>query len=301
MSNKDLILRATSSRSPMRFVVVDLTKVATEIGQRHGARAFALSLLGESAIASLILSSGLKFPGTVSLRVDFSGDISFVQAESTPSGLVRAMILQEELSQTKDFELLLSPQFLRTRKLDERARLVSESTVETAADNMGQNLALYMMQSEQTRCATGILARPNAQDPSLLDFAVGFLVEAFPDASTADLLVWEEVVRTLPPLESFFDGEHYRLRNLLDQLGGPHSVHIVKELEPQFHCPCSKVRTLDTLAAFSDTELRGLLLDDKEIELVCDFCRNRYEISAQEIEHLIRTRPDKPDSKTGRN
>jgi len=46
--------------------------------------------MAEVSVASLLLSSGLKFPGTVSLRVDMDGDLRFAQADSTPQGLIRA-------------------------------------------------------------------------------------------------------------------------------------------------------------------------------------------------------------------
>jgi len=287
MSSSDKIIRATSGKIPLRFVLVDLTATANEIGQKHGARAYSLGLLAESAIASLFLSSTLKFPGTVSLKVEYSGDLSFVQADTTPQGLVRATIPQDELRSAKDFELLLSPQAFKVVKLDEHGKRVRESIVEAASLQMSANLSAYMVQSEQVRSAVGILARPNAENPARLDFAVGFMIEAFPDLEEKHLVILDQVVRELPPLENFFDGDHYRLDDLLDQLAGPYEMHVVKEITPMAYCPCSKVRTLASLASLHREDLEELAHECEDLEIICDFCRTPYIVTPDDLKELI--------------
>ena len=287
MSSSDKIIRATSGKIPLRFVLVDLTATANEIGSKHGAKAFALSLMAESAIASLFLSSTLKFPGTVSLKIEYSGDLSFVQADTTPQGLVRATIPHEELKTAQGFELMLSPQTFRVIKLDEHGKRVRESIVEAASMHMAANLSAYMVQSEQVRSAVGIQARPNAQDPSKLDYAVGFMIEAFPDLEDKHLVILDQVVRNMPPLENFFTGDSYRLDDLLDQLAGPYEMHVVKELQPMAFCPCSKIRTLATLSTLQPEDLAELADDGEDLEVICDFCRTKYSVSVEELRELI--------------
>ena len=293
MSRTDKIIRATSGKIPLRFVLVDLTRTANAIGAKHGARAFSLGLMAESAIASLFLSSTLKFPGTVSLKVEYSGDLSFVKSDTTPQGLVRATIPQTELRAAKDFELLLSPQSFRVVKLDEHGKRVRESIVEAASMQMSANLSAYLVQSEQVRSAVGILARPNAHDPSRLDFAVGFMIEAFPDLEEKHLVILDQVVRNLPPLENFFSGDEYRLEDLLDQLAGPYEMHVVKEIEPTAFCPCSKVRTLASLATLQTEDLLHLIEENEDLEIICDFCRTAYQVTTDDLKEILDSR--KPD------
>ncbi|MBR6317039.1 MAG: Hsp33 family molecular chaperone HslO, partial [Fibrobacter sp.] len=89
MNFKDRIIRATGKKAPFRLIVVDLTATMNEIGKKHNAQGFALKLLAENSIASIFLSASLKFPGTVSFTTRFSGEITLVQSDSTPQGLVR--------------------------------------------------------------------------------------------------------------------------------------------------------------------------------------------------------------------
>ncbi len=186
MNFKDRIIRATGKKTPFRLIVVDLTATMNEIGKKHNAQGFALKLLAENSIASIFLSASLKFPGTVSLTTRFGGEITLVQSDTTPQGLVRAMIPQPELQAVGGNEPALIPQSIRVVKLNEQGKRVHESIIEAPSVSMGQNLATYLLQSEQIRSAVGIEAAFNAQDPSKLDYAAGFYIEAFPEKDAKD-------------------------------------------------------------------------------------------------------------------
>jgi molecular chaperone Hsp33 len=286
MDNKDIILRCTGEKAALRFVMIDLTTTANLIGQKHGAEAWALAAMAETAIASLFLSSALKSQGSVSVRAEFSGDISLVQADSTPMGLIRAMIPKEELDKIGDFELMLIPQLLKVKKTNEKGKQLSEGIVEMVSDRMGRNLATFLLQSEQVRSAVGIEARPNQQNPKVLDYAIGFMVEAFPDIDEKTTLIMEQCVTSLPALSEFFDGQYYDLRGLLDQLSGPFAVQIHREIVPQAYCPCSRERSLASLKSFGAKELKAMIDTGRDLEVICDFCRTNYQITPEELRNL---------------
>lgn len=287
MQPKDRIVRATGARTPFRLVAIDITQAAREIGKQHGAKAYTLKLLAETTIASLFLSSSLKFPGTVSLRLKFSGDISLIQADTTPQGLLRAMIPQNEIAAMNQFEPALIPQQFEVFKLNESGKRVQQSVTETVKGSIGQNLASYLLHSEQVRSAVGIEAKFNAVDSSQLDYAIGFMIEAFPDLSEKDTAIIEQVVLTLPPMNLFFDSGVYHLDSLIDQLRGPYDIDIVKEIEPKAYCPCSRERMLSTLSTLPPKDLKELSEENKPLEIICDFCRNRYEIFPEDIEKIL--------------
>ncbi len=293
MPASDLIIRATGTKAPFRFVLVDLTQVANGIGKAHGARAHALSLLAECSIASLLLSSGLKFAGTVSLQVAFSGDVTVVQADSTPTGLVRAMLPQDEIQAAGDFELLLSPQRLRVRRLGEQGQLIQESIVEAASTSMSQNLAAFLMQSEQVKSGVGIFTRPNADDDSKLDYAVGFMVEAFPGAKEEHLDLLDLIIRELPEISTLLKPEGFSLPDLLYQLSGPFETEIIREIVPHAYCPCSQERTIATIATLPLPELINLQAEAATLDVTCDFCRTHYEITPQDLTEIIAQRRGK--------
>lgn len=289
-SQKDRLIRATGAHVPFRLVLADITRSAEEIGKMHGANAQALKLLAETSIASLFLSSGLKFPGTVCVKISFSGDISFAEADSTPQGLLRAMIPQSEILATKEFEPALSPQHFQVVALDERGKRASESIIEAVSESVGRNLSVFMLQSAQTRSAVGIEARLNKENPDTLDYAVGFYLEPYADIADDELSILEKQIAKLPSFSEFYDGKVYNLDALMQAISGEYPTTVVREIEPRPYCPCSKVRSLATLGSIPTEDLEELLEDGKDLELVCDFCRSKYIVTPDEIREILTER-----------
>lgn len=289
-SQKDRLIRATGAHVPFRLVLADITHSAEELGKKHGASTQALKLLAETSIASLFLSSGLKFPGTVCVKVSFSGDISFAEADSTPQGLLRAMIPQSDILASKEFEPALSPQHFQVVTLDERGKRASESIIEAVSESMGRNLSVFMLQSAQTRSAVGIEARVNRENPERLDYAVGFYLEPYADIADDELSHLERQVAKLPAFSEFYDGKAYNLDALMQAISGEYPTTIVREIEPRPYCPCSKVRSLATLGSIPTEDLEELLEDGKDLELVCDFCRSKYIVTPDEIREILNER-----------
>lgn len=287
---KDRLIRATGAHVPFRLVLADITHAAEEVGEMHGAGRQALKLLAETSIASLFLSSGLKFPGTVCVKVSFSGDISFAEADSTPSGLFRAMIPQEDVRNNEKYEPALSPQRFEVVSLDERGKRVRESIIEAVSESMGRNLSVYMLQSAQTRSAVGIEAVVNKNNPQKLDYAVGFYLEPFADIADDELALLEKQVSKLPAFSEFYDGKNFNLDALMEAVSGEYPTTVVREIEPRPYCPCSKVRSLATLGSIPTADLEDLLEDGKDLELVCDFCRSKYIITPDEIREILSER-----------
>ena len=290
MNFKDRIIRATGKKTPFRLVVVDLTATMNEIGKFHNAQGFALKLLAENSIASIFLSASLKFPGTVSLTTRFSGEITRIQSDSTPQGLVRAMIPQPELEAVGGNEPALLPQSVNVVKLNELGKRVHESIIEAPSVSMGQNLATYLLQSEQIRSAVGIEAAFNKEDPSKLDYAAGFYIEAFPDLEDKDINLIEVIVQNLPKFKDMNTPEGYNLDELLDQLRGPYEIDIVKEIDPKPYCPCSRERTVATLATLPLKDLKELEAEGKDLEVICDFCRTKYQVTVADLRDIIKDR-----------
>jgi molecular chaperone Hsp33 len=281
----DIIIRATGKRAPLRFVLVSIKDTMNEIGSKHEAKSFALKFMAETAAASLLLSSGLKFSGTVSLRMDMDGDLSLAQADSTPQGFLRAMIPQEDLQKIGANEPSIIPQKLTAIQLNEKSQRVKESIVEAPSAQMGVNLTAYLRQSEQTKNAAGILAKTSEEDISKLDFAIGFLVEAYPNAEIRELEIMEAVVRNLPSLNTFYDGE-YKIQSLLDKLRGPYDIDVVKEIIPRAYCPCSRARVIASLSSLHECEVRDIRQKNEVLDVVCDFCRTHYEVKPNELPFL---------------
>ena len=269
-------------------MLVDATHTANAVCGFHGAHAYTGVLLGETLVSSLLLASGLKGNGTVRVKFQFSGDISYTAADSTPLGLVRGMIPAADLRGIGEFEPMLSPPIMSVKKLDESGSSISEGMVEMPSGNVGAATAFYLLQSEQTKSAAGVKAKTDAAGAGLA-FCAGFLVEALPKADSKTLAILEEVVRSLPDLSTYAkEGEDFDLLGLLNDLAGPFPVRVHREIPVTPFCPCSRAGVLQALSGLGREELEEIAMAGKETELHCEYCRKRYTASADEVRDLLR-------------
>jgi molecular chaperone Hsp33 len=299
----DRIIRATGEVAEVRFVLVDATRAANAICGYHGAHAFARILLGETVVSSLLLASGLKGNGTVQVTFRYSGDFSMATADATPMGLVRGMIPAEDVRRIGDFEPLLSPQTMTVRKLNDKGAALSEGIVEMPSDKIGPCTAFYLMQSEQTRSAVGVMARPRSVGPNAagqhapddgLEFCGGFLAEAFPNADAKTLAILEQVVRDMPPLPTYAaEGGGLDLEKMLADLAGPFRYTIHREIAVQPFCPCSESGVLKALSGMPRAELEEVVIGQETLELHCEYCRKRYLATPEMVRGLLE-RMDSP-------
>lgn len=293
----DRIIRATGEVAELRFVLVDATQAANAICGYHGAHAFARIVLGETVVSSLLLAAGLKGNGTVQVTFRYSGDFSMATADATPMGLVRGMIPAEDVKRIGDFEPLLSPQTMTVRKLNDKGTPLSEGIVEMPSDKIGPCTAFYMMQSEQTKSAAGVMARPNSAGQNAkgqigpgdgLAFCGGFLVEALPKADEKTLAILEQVVRDMPPIAAYARDEGgLDLDKMLADLAGPFRYTVHREIAVQPYCPCSEAGVMKALSGMPREELEEVVIKQETLELHCEYCRKRYLATPEKVRDLL--------------
>ena len=62
---------------------------------------------------------------------------------------------------------------------------------------------------------------------------------------------------------------------------------ILERTPLMYRCTCSRERMEKALISLGKKDLQSLIDEDKGAELVCHFCRNRYNFSTQELEKLM--------------
>lgn len=282
----DKIIRSTGEKLPIRLVVCDLTEVANDIGKRHGAKAWSLELLADTIIASSFLSAALKSPGSVSFQASFSGDISAVQADTNPLGLIRANISSQECQSLGEFEPALSPQLLKVKKFSNKGTILSEGIVEMANTKIAPSLATYLLQSEQVKSAVMIESKWKKSNSNELEYAYGFYVEAFPDINQYEMDELEENIREIVSLEKYKTTNGLDLDGLLQQIFKLNTWQIHREITPVAYCPCSPDKIEKSLISLGLDELQSIVDDGENIEMSCDYCKKKYNVTLDKLEEL---------------
>ena len=273
-----------AGQGALRWAVADITSVMEEVRDRFDLWPVPAAALGRClAGAALLQRLADKTPSRLLLEVRGNGPILRVLAEADDAGNLRGLVGDGRI-QVPDWPggklgvgRAVGKGYLRVVR--EYAKGNSyQSQVELVSGEIGEDVAYYLSQSEQTRSAVllGVLGKPSG-----VVAAGGMVVEVMPGAA-------EE---TIAQLESNIAGIR-GVSHLIEEGGAEHVVEKVlagfdrevKEVRPlRYRCRCSRDRLLNHLALLSMEDRDYLKADDGAIEADCAFCGTRYRFAPEEL------------------
>ncbi len=304
----DQLVRALIRGGTGRVVAAVTTDLLLEAARRHEASSDATLALGRAATAALLLATHGKDDQRVTLQLHGDGPIGSVTADAFAWGGVR-MYAQAppEGSAPGDADLALPstapgrPQVARVlgrrgtvnviRDLGMRERYRGKSTLVTG--EIDEDVEHYLRVSEQIQSSIGcdVVLVPGAGGAAAA--SAGLLVQAMPGAGetmTELLRSLQDRIRAGVLFEglsaSLAAGGPDALALAAHVLGADEPLQVLDRREPRFHCQCSRERVTGMLAMLGKNELAGMLAENRSAEIVCNFCRERYEVDMQELTRI---------------
>ena len=289
----DQLIRATAAEGGIRAVGVITTRLTEEARQRHKLSYVATAALGRTMSSGLLLASSMKREGSrVNIRVKGKGPLGGILIDAGLDGTVRGYVDNPtvELPPNERGKLDVGGAVGHDGYLyvvrDVGYGYPYSSTVELISGEIGDDIAHYLVTSEQTRSALVVGVFVGAEGVTA---AGGILIQVMPKAARDEALVQtlESRVAKLSGFTPLLQAGK-TLPEIFEQILGDMDLVILPEVQLlRFHCGCSFDRVLGALKMLGEAELQDMIEKDDGAEATCHFCGEVYQASSSELAQLI--------------
>ena len=289
----DQLIRATAAEGGIRAVGVITTRLTEEARQRHKLSYVATAALGRTMSGGLLLASSMKREGSrVNIRVRGEGPLGGILIDAGLDGTVRGYVdnpgveLPPNAAGKLDVGKAVGPDGYLYVVRDVGYGYPYSSTVELVSGEIGDDIAHYLVTSEQTPSALVVGVFVGAEGVTA---AGGILIQVMPKAARDEALV-ETLEGRIAKLAGFTTllQAGKTLPEIFEQLLGDMDLVMLPEVQMvRFHCGCSFDRVLGALKMLGEAELQDMIEKDNGAEATCHFCGEVYQASSDELAQLI--------------
>ena len=288
----DILLRGSSIDGAIRVFVAITTELSEEARKIHNTTPVATAALGRTLTAAAIMGAGLKNE-TDSTTIQFKGDgpLGSIVAVTDSHSAVRGYVVNPyvDLPLNKKGKLdvggAVGKGYLNIiRDLSLKEPYAGQVPIVTG--EIAEDLTYYYARSEQIPTAIGLGVLVDT------DYSVkasgGFMLQLMPEATEDVAIKLEEHVRTLEPITEMITSGMTPEDIFFHITEGFDMIMENKTVTPKYQCKCSKERMEQALIAIGKEELEGIIEEQGEAELTCQFCDNKYKFSKEELSKLLK-------------
>jgi molecular chaperone Hsp33 len=232
--------------------------------------------LGQALSAAVLLSSTIKFNGSMILQMQGDGPLKTLVAQSTHERKIRGLVRNDGEVCADSLQEMFGDGRLVLTVSSENAQPY-QGIVPLQGKNLAAALEVYFAQSEQLNTRLWLFANNT--------HAAGLLLQELP-SQLKDKEDWERIIMLASTVT---EQELLQLdcEELLYRLFNEEKVRLLEGEPVSFDCSCSRQKIENTLQMLGRPELDSILEERGQIEVNCEFCNRHYQFDKIDVAHIF--------------
>ncbi len=292
MSDRDYLVRATALGERVRAFALNATGVVAELQRRHDTYPAVSAALGRTAMGALLMAAASlkEEEQLLSVEVKGGGPAGRIIVTANGRGEVRGMVGNPHVhAESVNGKLNVAGVVGSAGYLSVSKHLGMkdsyQGTVELQSGEIGEDLAYYLVRSEQTPSAVGIgvFVSPDGR----VEAAGGYMVQLLPGLDDDEIAAIERRLAGLPHPTALIR-EGVTPEQMLERVF-PEGFDLLDHQPVRFHCPCSRERFERAIVSLGEAEIERIIREEEQerTEVVCHFCNEAYHFSADEMQGIL--------------
>ncbi|HEY3309423.1 MAG TPA: Hsp33 family molecular chaperone HslO [Desulfuromonadaceae bacterium] len=285
----DHIVRGISNAGGIRALVCTAGNLAREICELQQTSATVSIALSRGLAGGALMGALLKEGQRVALKFEGNGPLNKLLIEADSDGAVRgcagnpAAEAEPVNGKWNVPGILGKAGFLTVSKDLGLGAEPYRGMVQLSTSEIGDDLALYLTDSEQIPSAVGVGAVLDQAGHVVV--CGGFLVQALPLADETEIEEIMSNISVLPPISELLhqDGPDALLAKIFGKIPYTH----LETRDIFFRCGCSREKVEQAMLSFSREELVDIIAKGEDIDITCEYCRQTYRLGRSEISKLL--------------
>lgn len=285
----DKLIKSISKTGSFRAYVLDSTETVKSAQDKHHTLSSSTVALGRTLIANQILAANQKGDSKITVKVIGDSSFGHIISVADTKGNVKGYIQNAgvDVKKTATGEVIVGP-FMGNGQFvvitDYGTGNPYTSSTPLISGEIGEDLAYYLTESEQTPSAVGLNVL--LDEDNKVKVAGGFMLQVLPGASEEEISRYEKRIQKMPAISTLLESDDH-IEALLKAIYGEDDYKVLAEDGIRFNCDCSRERFEAALVTLGKEELKAMVDEDHGAEITCQFCGKTYSFTEKDLEDLI--------------
>jgi molecular chaperone Hsp33 len=287
----DYLIRGIDKLGRLRILVASTTNLVEEASKMHETSPTATAALGRSLTAAAMMGITMKNDNdTLTLKINGGGPIGNILVVAKNQGKVKGYVDYPEAdvppkSKGKlDVGRLVGNNGMITTIMDLGLKEPYIGQANMVSGEIAEDLANFYLISDQQPSAVslGVLV---SKDKTVLASG-GYIIQLLPHILDEDITKIENALATVEPVSTLI-AKGMTPEEIMFEVLKDFDMEVLDKVDLHFECDCSREKIENVLISLGKKEIREIIEEDGEAEVVCQYCNKKYAFNKDDLSKIL--------------